>query len=96
VKHGYPERADLEYDEPSEGFPEADCAVCGEAAAIRVRWWETVHPPISKTRFVRAGRSETHFFCFRHRAVSWRVYARFTTMRSKPRQGPASQRTVEC
>jgi hypothetical protein len=79
----FPPRADLEYDEPEDGFPRTGCAVCGGPSIIRVRWWETASQPVSKTRFVRSGRSEAHFFCAQHRAVSWRVYVRFTTMRQK-------------
>ena len=79
----YPPRADLEYDEPAGGFPGDRCAVCGGPSVIRVRWWETAPQPITPTRFVREGRSETHFFRAGHRAVSERVYTRFTGMRRK-------------
>ncbi len=80
----YPPRADVEYDKPADGFPQAACVVCGRSpCAIRVRWWETAHTPISPTRFVRAGRSETHFFCLAHGAASEHVYVRFTARKQK-------------
>ncbi len=80
----YPPRADLEYDEPADGFPEAVCAICGRSPCIvRVRWWETAHKPITPKGFVRAGRSEAHFFCLAHRSASERVYARFTMLKQK-------------
>lgn len=82
----FPPRADLEYDEPAEGFADEPCSVCGETpSAIRVRWWETAHKqPTSRKQFLRAGRSESHHFCVAHRQASERVYIRFTTMRQKP------------
>ena len=78
----FPPRADLEYDEPADGFPEATCGTCGRSpAAIRVRWWEKACKPITKSQFLREGRSESHYFCLEHRALSERVYVRFTSLK---------------
>jgi hypothetical protein len=87
VNYRFPPRADLEYDEPPEGFPGEACSVCGEEASIRVRWWETAQKQPSPRQFIRAGRSESHHFCAEHRSVSERVYIRFTGMRQKPTPG---------
>jgi hypothetical protein len=84
VNYRFPPRADLEYDEPPEGFPDDACSVCGgKPSSIRVRWWETSQKQPSPKQFVRAGRSESHFFCVEHRSMSERVYVRFTSMRQK-------------
>jgi len=84
VNFRFPPRADLEYDEPPDGFPEAVCAVCGgQPCAIRVRWWETSQKQPSPRQFIRAGRSESHYFCVEHRSMSERVYVRFTSMKQK-------------
>jgi hypothetical protein len=91
VNYRFPPRADLEYDEPPEGFPDAVCSICGGGSvAIRVRWWETAHKQPAGKQFVRAGRSESHYFCVEHRLASERVYIRFTGMRQKP--APATPR----
>lgn len=59
--------------------------MCGASpCAIRVRWWETAHKPITPTRFVREGRSEAHHFCLEHRRASELVYVRFTSRKQKP------------
>lgn len=80
----YPPRADLEFDEPTDGFPDETCAICGTSpCAMRVRWWETQSKQISAVRFERAGRTESHYFCIAHREAAERVYVRFTSMKQR-------------